>query len=103
MRTPRFALDTRIATVALAFVLAMAALPTMSGWAIVDAHCAITMDICHTVPSTDVSHAGLLGLAPQLPAATYPRDSIRLNSDGCLSPISRDAERPDLPPPKFLA
>ena len=99
----RCALDTRIATIALALVLAAISLPTVSGWVVADSRCAITMDICHAAQAADVSHAPLLATAPQLFSMSYPSgDALRAIGDGYRANTGRLSEAPDPPPPKRL-
>ena len=99
----RFALDTRIATVALAFVIAMVGMPLVSGWVIADSHCAITMDICHPAQSADVGNAPLLAPVPQLfSRADIPRTVLAIG-DMYRAIAGRLGEAPDLPPPETLA
>jgi len=100
----RFALDTRIATVALAFVVAMVGMPMMSGWVIADSHCAITMDICHPAQTADVGHLPILAPTPQvLSMADLPRDEFLAIDDGYRAGAGRLCDAPDLPPPKVIA
>jgi hypothetical protein len=99
-----FALDTRIATVALALILATVTLPIVTGWVVTDSHCAFTMDICHPAQAVDISHAPLLAPAPQLFSKdlTAP-DAVLAIYDGYRSMTSRLSEAPASPPPKALA
>jgi hypothetical protein len=100
----RIALDTRIASVALALVVAIVSTPMMvGGWVLADAHCAITMDICHPAQSIDVSHAPLLAPAPHLfPMSEASRDGVLAVADAYRARAGRLGEAPDLPPPKTL-
>jgi hypothetical protein len=100
----RFPLDTRIAAVALAFVLATVSIPMMSGWVVADSHCAITMDICHPAQSLDISHAPLFASAPPLFLMTDASCAAILAIDDVYRAMAgRLGEAPDLPPPKTLA
>lgn len=104
MNGSRVALDTRIATVALALVLAMVGMPIMSGWVLADARCAITMDICHPAQSIDVTHTPLLAAGPKpFSMNKASRDAVRSIDYGYRAMSGRLAEAPDLPPPKALA
>ena len=99
----RCALDTRVAIVALAFVLAAVSMPMMSGWVVADSHCAITMDICHPAQSIEVSHAPLFAPAPQLFSMTdNSRDAVLAIDDAYRATAGRLGDAPDLPPPKTL-
>ena len=100
----RFAPDTRIATIALAFVLAIVSLPIPSGWVVTDSHCAITMDICHPAQSIDISHAPLFVPAPLLSSKIDASPEVVIAIDDAYTAIAgRLGEAPDPPPPKALA
>ncbi len=104
LKTARFALDTRIATVALALVLAMVSMPMVCGSLVVDAHCAVTMDICHPAQSADVSNAALFAPAPRLFSMNDGwGDAGRAIADAYDSLAGRLGEAPALPPPETLA
>jgi hypothetical protein len=99
-----FRLDTRIATAALALVLAIVSLPILSGWVACDAQCAISLDICHPAQSVDASHAPLFGSPPQIftligcsQAAIFATDA------GNLAITDRHGDAPEPPPPEILA
>ncbi|HLI80166.1 MAG TPA: hypothetical protein VKV03_09295 [Candidatus Binataceae bacterium] len=99
-----FALDTRIATVALALILATVTLPIVTGWVAADSHCAFTTDICHPAQAVDLSHAPLLAPAPYLiEEHLIAPDAILAIRDGYRSMTSRLSEAPASPPPKALA
>jgi hypothetical protein len=99
----RFALDTRIATIALALVLAVVSMPTVCGWVVGDAHCAISMDICHPAQSIDVSHAPLFAPVPHLYLVSEAsRDAVLAIDDAYRAMAGRLGEAPDPPPPKTL-
>jgi hypothetical protein len=98
----RLGLDTRLATVALALVLAAVSMP-MCGWVVADSHCAIAMDICHPAQSIDIGHASLFAPAPQLLSITEAsRDTVLAIDDAYCATADRLGEAPDLPPPKTL-
>jgi len=100
----RFAIDTRVASVALALVLAVVSMPILSGWIITDEHCSITMDICHSAQSADVGHAPLFAFAPRLLSLSEaPRNAVLAIDDDYRAMIGRLLEAPDLPPPKSFA
>jgi len=100
----RFALDTRIATVALALILAIVSFPLMCGWVVADSHRAITMDICHAAQAVDVSSAPLFAPAPRLFAMNEAsREAVFAIRDSYYTMAGRLGEAPDLPPPKTLA
>jgi hypothetical protein len=104
LRANRFALDTRIATIALALVLAAVSMPMMCGWVVADSRCAITMDICHAAQSIEVSGAAWFVPAPQLFTLASPaRDSLRVTDHFYQAIDGRLGEAPDPPPPKTLA
>jgi hypothetical protein len=99
----RFALDTRIATIALALILATVSMPMVCGWVVGDAHCAISMDICHPAQSIDVSHAPLFAPMPHLHfVSEASRDAVLAIDDAYLAMAGRLGEAPDPPPPKSL-
>jgi hypothetical protein len=100
----RLALDTRIAAVAVVFVLATVSTPMLCGWVVADSHCAITMDICHPAQSIDVGHAILFAPTPQLFSLhDVSRDAVLAIDDAYHAMVGRLGEAPDLPPPKTLA
>jgi hypothetical protein len=97
----RFALDTRIAIVAFAFILATVSIPMTGAWVVADSHCAITMDICHPAQSIDSAHGPLFAPAPQLFSMIFPSpDAVLAIDDAYLAMAGRIGEAPDLPPPK---
>jgi hypothetical protein len=99
----RGAIDTRVAIVALAFLLASVSMPVISGWVVADSHCAITMDICHPVQASDVSHAPLFAPAPQVVSMSeVSREAIIAIDDGYRVIAGRFGDAPDPPPPKTL-
>jgi hypothetical protein len=100
----RCALDTRIASVALALVVAVVSLPIVSGWIITDRHCSLTMDICHPAQAADVGNAPLYAAAPQLFLFNDgPHDAVLAVNDDYRVMIGRLREAPEGPPPKSLA
>ena len=104
MSPSRFALDTRIATVALALVLAMVSMPMVCGSVAVDSHCAFTMDICHPAQSADLNSAALFAPAPRLFSMDDGwRDTVLAIDDPYASLAGRLGEAPALPPPRTLA
>jgi hypothetical protein len=104
LRHSRFALDTRIATVVLAMVLAVVSMPIMCGWVVTDARAAITMDICHPAQSIDVSHAALFAPAPPLLSIDDgSRDAVLAIGDSSDPVAGRLGEAPELPPPETRA
>ena len=104
MSASRYALDTRIATIALALVLAMVGMPLVGGSMVVDSHCAITMDICHPTQSADLNSAALFAPAPRLFSMNNRwRDAVLAIDDPYESLAGRLGEAPALPPPKTLA
>jgi hypothetical protein len=105
LRPGRFALDTRIATVVLALVLAMVGMPLVGGGAlVVGSHCAITMDICHSAQSADLNNAVLFAPAPRLFSMNNRwRDAVLAIEDPYESLAGRLGEAPALRPPETLA
>ena len=104
MSRSHFALDTRIATVALAMVLAVVSTPIVCGLVVTDSHAAITTDICHPAQSIDVGSAPLFVPAPQLFSFNgVSRDATHAIHDFYDMMAGRLGEAPDLPPPKTLA
>lgn len=100
----RFALDTRIATVVLALVLAMVGMPIVGGSMVVDSHCAITMDICHSAQSADLNTAALFASAPRLFSMIDGWHDAVLAVDNPYESLAGGlGEAPALPPPKALA
>ena len=99
-----FALDTRIATVALALILATVTLPIVTGWVASESHCCFSMDLCHPAQAVDVTHAPPLAPCPQKFSrnAAAP-DAMLAIHDGYRSMTSRLNEAPASPPPKALA
>jgi hypothetical protein len=100
----RFALDTRIATLALALVLAMVSMPMVCGSIAVDSQCAITTDICHPAQAADAGTAVLFAPAPRLfsmPGAS--RDAVLAIADSYDSLAGRLGEAPAPPPPETRA
>jgi hypothetical protein len=82
----------------------MVSMPVMSGWVIADAHCAVTMDICHPAQSADVGHAPLFAPAPQVfLIRDASREAVLAIDDGYRVSSSRLGEAPDSPPPKTRA
>jgi hypothetical protein len=103
LSSKRFALDTRIATVALAFAVAIVTMPMMCGLVITDAHCTITADICHPAQSVD---AAPVLLAPTPKLFSLPdilHDAALAHVGAYHSMVSRLGQAPDLPPPKARA
>jgi len=97
----RTALETRIATVALALVLVVVGLPTLTGWIIDEAHCCITMDVCHPVQAVNPVHGPLLAPAPApFSKPSSARDAMLAINDGYRRLSGRLREAPDSPPPK---
>jgi len=104
LRSRRFALDTRVAAVALALILAMVSAPMICGWVVADSHCTITMDICHAAQSVDVSQAPLMAPAPRLfSMRDGSRDAVLAIDDCYQAMAGRLGEAPDPPPPKTHA
>ncbi len=104
LRASRFAPYTRIATIALAVVLAIVSMPIVCGWVVADAHSAITMEICHPTQSLDVSAAPLLVPSPRLDSIKYAFDGAVLKIDDAYRGIAgRLGEASDPPPPETLA
>ena len=99
-----FALDTRIATVVLALIIATVTLPMVNGWVATDSHCSFTTDICHPAQAVDISHAPLLAPAPRLYLEhSIAPDAILAIHDRYRSMTNRLGEAPASPPPKALA
>jgi hypothetical protein len=99
----RFAIDTRIAAMALAMILATVSMPMMTGWAIADSHSALTMDICHPAQWIDVSHAPPFAPAPHLFSMNdVAHDAVHAIDDAYLAMAGRLGEAPDPPPPETL-
>jgi hypothetical protein len=100
----RFASDTRLAALAMAFVVAIVAMPTLYGILMADSHCTITTDICHPLQSVDLSPASLFAPPPQVfraaEAVQPSRIAIKLANG---SSLSRLAEGPDTPPPETVS
>jgi hypothetical protein len=99
-----FRLDARIATAALALVLAIVSLPILSGWAACDVQCAITLDICHPTQSIDASHALLFASPPQLFTLIGSSHTpiLAIDADN-LAMTGRAGDAPEPPPPKILS
>jgi len=64
LNSSRVALDTRVAAAALALILAIVSMPTLTVWVVEETHCCISMDICHPAQAVDVVHGPLLAPAP---------------------------------------
>lgn len=100
----RFALDARVAAVALVLVLATGSMPMTCGWVVADSQCATMADICHPAQSMNVSHAPLLAPAPQLFSLNdASRDLVLTIDDSYDAMAGRLGKGPDLPPPNALA
>jgi len=100
----RFALDTRVATVALALILATVSLPLIGGWIVTDSQCALTMDICHPAQTIEVGLVTLFAPAPQsFFLLDAPREGILACDDCYRAQGDRLGDAPDPPPPKNLA
>ena len=100
----RFALDTRIAAVLVALIVAVVSTPIVVG-AIVkpQSHCCLTSDICHPVQVIDVSHAPLVASPPNISAMNeIPRDSALAASVLYRGMSDRLGDAPESPPPKPL-
>jgi len=98
------ALETRIATAALALVIAAVSLPLVSGWILSDSHCCITTDICHPAQAVDAVHGPLLAPAPEaFSKASMARDAMLVIDHGYKALNDRPSESPDSPPPKAQA
>jgi hypothetical protein len=101
LSTRRCAVDTRIATVALAAILALASMPMVCGWVVADSHYALSADICHPLQSLDVGSAPLPAKAPRLfSVSDTSRDAFVAIDDPDSMIAGRLGEAPDLPPPK---
>jgi hypothetical protein len=95
--------DSRIAAAELALVLALASLPIFGGWVACDGSCVITMDICHSAQSIDVSHAPRFVSPPQFfTTARFPAAAFHAIQNGYREMSGREADAPDPPPPEAL-
>jgi hypothetical protein len=100
----RCASDTRLAAIAMAFIVAIVGMPALYGIVMADSHCAITTDICHPLQSVDVTPASMFAPPPQVfGAAEAPHHSRRAVNLARGSSVSRLAEGPDTPPPERLS
>ena len=100
----RFPSDTRLAALAIAFVVTIVSMPALSGIVMADSHCTITTDICHPLQSVDVSPASMFAPPPQVfrTAEVFHHSRLAINfANG--SSLSRLADGPDTPPPERLS
>ena len=105
MSARQFALDAKIATVALALVLAFLSLPVVSGWtAGVDSRCCLTTDICHPLQATDITRLSVFGSpASVLIRVAFPRIAEDASASIYRVMSDRLGDAPEAPPPKSLA
>jgi hypothetical protein len=100
---PRFALDTRIATVMLASIIAVVSMPMLCGVVVARAHSAIAIeiDICHQLQATDATPAMLFAPPPavfQMAAALPAASGLMIDREGAR--LNRLGDAPDPPPPE---
>lgn len=104
MNRSSIAPETRIAAVALALILVVVSMPTLTAWVVEETHCCITMDICHPAQGVDVVHGPLLALAPTpFSKLSTARDAMLAIDDGYHRFYDRLCEAPDSPPPEVQA
>jgi hypothetical protein len=102
-RLSAFCLDSRIAAAGLALVLALASMPIFGGWVACDGPCAITMDICLSAQSIDVSHAPPFVSPPQFfTRAGFPAAAFLAIQNDYREMSGREADAPEPPPPEAL-